>query len=96
MRFLVLTLLATLAATPAYALRINNCDGLDHEVQVHFYQETVTVALEPNESRTLYGVPMKITMGDQKILMPRYDDVYCIWDNKIRIQRRGSIRRGGL
>jgi hypothetical protein len=96
MRKILLTIGLALAAFPAQAVMIKNCDSLDHEVVVHHYGGAQTVVgLRPGEARKIYGVSEFLSMGDQKIDRPRYDDFYCVWKDGIKLQRRGSLRRGG-
>lgn len=83
-----------LFAMPAQALRIDNCDDVPRTVKVYFPGKLMEYELAPGQGRYLSGLPIQLGHGDQIIDFVRYDDEWCVWNGKLRIQKRNSHRRG--
>jgi hypothetical protein len=92
-KILLLTPFLMLIASPAYALRLGNCDDVTHALKVNYYGESIEMVLEPGQRRFVHGVPESIELGGRVIHPMHYDSEWCIWDGKLRIQRRWSHKR---
>lgn len=89
--FSVMIVMGMLAASPAQALRLDNCDKVPRSFIVDYYGETVTVNLQPGQSRVLAGRAREVQLVDgETMYLWRPHDEYCAKDGHIQLQRRNK------
>lgn len=103
MRLILLTLVALLLSVPAYAVngfRIGNCDDVERSVAARSFTNEVELKTIPAGGRIwLHGTGWYLSpvLEDgsygQNWMHARGDRHFCIWDGKIRPQRRTGLVR---
>lgn len=84
-----LIIIALLVAHSAHALQVGNCDDKAHTLQLDYYGEVMEFTLQPNQHRYFFGRARELSLGEQNIYLIHYNNEYCIYDGRIKLQRRG-------
>lgn len=94
--YVLSTLFLCSFASVAQAARVQNCDKVAHEVTVNNAGEEWKITLEAGRHFDSIGPMTTFQMKGQDVVTPRWFDEWCIWDGKLKIQRRHRQNNRGI
>ncbi len=76
----------------AHGFQLGNCSDDPKHVTITYIGNSKDIVLQPWQKKNFVGYPAKLTFKNQQIMVNNHDDMYCIWDSGITIQRSKMLR----